>query len=71
MTQSNIFNNNNKLTSALYEGTTGIPPVDDAIKTAFEIGYLHHIQRLMVMSNFFNLLESILLGIFSGDSLNS
>jgi deoxyribodipyrimidine photolyase-related protein len=57
MTQSNIFNNNNKLTTALYEGTTGIPPVDDAIKTAFEIGYLHHIQRLMVISNFFNLLE--------------
>ncbi len=57
MTQSNIFNNNNKLTIALYEGTTGIPPVDDAIKTAFEIGYLHHIQRLMVISNFFNLLE--------------
>jgi len=57
MTKSNVFNNNNKLTPPLYKGTTGIPPVDDAIKTAFEHGYLHHIQRLMVIANFFNLLE--------------
>ncbi len=55
MTKANIFNNKEKLDSSFYKGTTGIPPVDDAIKSAFEIGYLHHIQRLMVMSNFFNL----------------
>jgi deoxyribodipyrimidine photolyase-related protein len=55
MTKANIFNNKEKLDSSFYKGTTGIPPVDDAIKSAFETGYLHHIQRLMVMSNFFNL----------------
>ena len=57
MTKSNIFENDRKLTSSLYEGTTGLPPVDDAIKTAFKTGYLHHIQRLMVMSNIFNLMD--------------
>jgi deoxyribodipyrimidine photolyase-related protein len=57
MTKANIFGNNRKLTKELYEGTTGIPPVDDAIKSAFQYGYLHHIQRLMVMSNYFNLLD--------------
>ena len=57
MTTPNIFKNKNKLSKSLYDGTTGIPPVDTAIKDAFQNGYLHHIQRLMVMSNFFNLLN--------------
>jgi deoxyribodipyrimidine photolyase-related protein len=55
MTKSNVFNNTHKLSNAWYNGTTGMPPVDDAIKDAFKYGYLHHIQRLMVMSNIFNL----------------
>jgi deoxyribodipyrimidine photolyase-related protein len=57
MTKSNVFNNNRKLTNAWYNGTTGIVPVDDAIKDAFKHGYLHHIQRLMIMSNIFNLAD--------------
>lgn len=57
MTTPNIFKNKNKLSKSLYQGTTGIPPVDNAIKDAFQNGYLHHIQRLMVISNFFNLLN--------------
>ncbi len=57
MTTANIFKNDRKLDVSLYEGTTGVPPVDDAIKNAFENGYLHHIQRLMVISNFFNLID--------------
>jgi deoxyribodipyrimidine photolyase-related protein len=51
----NHFNNKAKLTNAWYEGTLGIPPVDDAIKLAFNYGYLHHIMRLMIMCNFMNL----------------
>lgn len=51
----NFFNNGNKLTASLYQGTTGIEPVDDAIKTAFKYGYLHHILRLMIIANFMNL----------------
>lgn len=52
---SNYFDNTRKLTPAWYDGLLGIPPVDDAIKTAFTHGYLHHIMRLMVMANFMNL----------------
>jgi deoxyribodipyrimidine photolyase-related protein len=51
----NYFNNKGKLTKQWYDGTLGIPPVDDAIKMAFKYGYLHHILRLMVMCNFMNL----------------
>lgn len=52
---TNYFDNKQKLTAAWYNGSLGIPPVDDAIKTAFNYGYLHHIIRLMVMANFMNL----------------
>lgn len=51
----NYFGNKKKLTKAWYDGTLGIPPVDDAIKEAFASGYLHHIKRLMVIGNYMNL----------------
>lgn len=51
----NYFGNSKKLTKSWYEGTTGIDPVDDSIKTAFETGYLHHIRRLMIVANYMNL----------------
>ena len=57
MTSGNIFNNQRKLTKKWYDGTLGIKPVDDAIQMAFQYGYLHHILRLMVMTNFMNLCE--------------
>jgi deoxyribodipyrimidine photolyase-related protein len=57
MTKPNVFGNNRKLSKSLYNGTTGIQPVDDAIRDAFKYGYLHHIQRLMILSNFFNLIN--------------
>mgnify|MGYP003335218215 CR=1 FL=1 len=55
MTTSNIFGNSRCLNSKWYNGSLGIKPVDDAIKMAFEYGYLHHILRLMIMTNFMNL----------------
>lgn len=57
MKKSNIFQNKRKLNKKWYDGNLGILPVDDTIKTAFQYGYLHHILRLMVMSNFMNLCE--------------
>jgi deoxyribodipyrimidine photolyase-related protein len=51
----NYFSNNKRLTSAWYNGKLNIPPVDDAIKKGFDIGYLHHINRLMVIGNYMNL----------------
>lgn len=40
-----------------WEGSTGILPVDDAIKTIVKYSYVHHIQRLMVLGNFMLLLK--------------
>jgi len=51
----NYFGNSVKLDNKWYDGTTGILPVDNCIKFAFETGYLHHIERLMVVGNFMNL----------------
>lgn len=54
-TSNNYFGNKNNLSSHWYVGTLGIKPVDDAIKGAFNTGYLHHIKRLMVIGNYMNL----------------
>lgn len=54
-TQNNYFNNNKKLTNDWYNGTLDIEPVDDCIIKAFDTGYLHHIERLMIIGNFMNL----------------
>ena len=55
LTKPNYFGHKNKLNKKWYDGTTGIRPIDDSIKFAFQTGYLHHIIRLMVVSNFMNL----------------
>lgn len=55
--KKNFFNHKRKLTKHWYEGTTGLPPVDDAIKKAQDYGYCHHIERLMVLSNIMLLSE--------------
>ena len=51
----NYFGNNKLLGKEWYTGNTGIIPVDDSIREAFESGYLHHIKRLMVIGNYMNL----------------
>ena len=53
----NYFGFKTTINNKWYNGTLGIEPVDDAIKTGFETGYLHHIQRLMVVGNFMVLSE--------------
>ena len=55
--ENDFFGNKGKLGEKWYTGELGIPPVDDAIKTAFDTGYLHHINRLMVVGNYMNLSE--------------
>lgn len=47
----NYFHNNVKLDSSWYKGTTPFPPVNNCIIKAFKYGYLHHIERLMIMAN--------------------
>ncbi|TDH27973.1 cryptochrome/photolyase family protein [Segetibacter sp. 3557_3] len=46
-----------KIPKSFWEGTTGILPVDTVIKRVLQIGYSHHIERLMVMGNFMLLCE--------------
>jgi deoxyribodipyrimidine photolyase-related protein len=51
----NYFGNTKKLDKKWYNGTVGCEPVDFCIKKAFNLSYLHHIERLMVIGNFMNL----------------
>jgi deoxyribodipyrimidine photolyase-related protein len=53
--KKNFFKNKKTLGIKWYNGTTKIDPIDDCIKKAFDTGYLHHIERLMVIGNFMNL----------------
>ena len=42
---------------SFYNGTTGLIPFDDAVKKTLKTGYVHHIERLMVMGNLMVLCE--------------
>ena len=53
--KNNFFNHKKKLTKHWYEGSTNIPILDDTIKNLKKNGYVHHIPRLMVLSNLMNL----------------
>ena len=53
----NFFNFSNKVSDSWYSGTTGIPPLDDAINFSNLYGYTHHINRLMIISNIMTLSE--------------
>lgn len=55
--EGNFFRHKRKLPKSLYEGTTGIVPIDETIKKLHDHAYLHHIERLMVLGNFFLLCE--------------
>jgi len=55
MRAGNHFNNSKRLAACWYKATTGLKPVDDAVRMALDDGYIHHILRLMVVGNFMNL----------------
>lgn len=46
-----------KIPAAFWTGDTGIQPIDIVIKKSLQNGYAHHIERLMVIGNFFLLCE--------------
>jgi deoxyribodipyrimidine photolyase-related protein len=52
MRTKNFWQHNRKLPSTFWDGSTGIFPIDIAIKNSLKYGYGHHIERLMVMGNF-------------------
>ncbi|NNE25975.1 MAG: cryptochrome/photolyase family protein [Saprospiraceae bacterium] len=53
----NFWQFSRKIPPSFYDGTTGIPPVDDSIKKVLKHAYNHHIERLMVIGNFMLLCE--------------
>ncbi len=55
--ESNFFGHERELGEAWYSGETGIPPLDDTIRTALKLGWTHHIPRLMIAANLMTLCE--------------
>ena len=53
----NFWSHEREMSAAWYEGTTGILPLDDAIHNAQKFGWVHHIERLMVLGNLMTLCE--------------
>lgn len=57
MRTENPFNHHRKLTSAWYNGTTGLPPLDDLVKKLNEHGYAHHSEQRNIAANLMLLCE--------------
>ena len=55
--QQNQLNHQKRMQDCWYDGTTGLPPLDDSIRKALKFGYTHHIERLMVLGNVMLLCE--------------
>ncbi len=53
----NTFNHHRKLTSAWYNGTTGLPPLDDLVKKLNQHGYANQTEQRMIASNLMVLCE--------------
>ncbi len=57
MRKSDFFNHNRDFPEEFYQAESGIEVLDDSIKKAADCAYTHHIERLMVLGNFFLLTE--------------
>jgi deoxyribodipyrimidine photolyase-related protein len=51
--RNNFWGFTRRMPQSCYDGTTGIAPVDRVIRLLLREGYCHHIERLMVLGNFF------------------
>lgn len=57
MLASDFFNHKRDFPKEFYLAESGIEVLDDSIKKAVDYAYTHHIERLMVLGNFFLLTE--------------
>ena len=53
----NYWDHHRPLPSSFWTAATGIEPVDTVIKRILATGYVHHIERLMILANFMLLCE--------------
>lgn len=53
----NYWQHHRSIPASLYDGTTGIEPVDVVITRTLQHAYCHHIERLMILGNFMLLCE--------------
>ncbi len=53
MRTKNFWGHTRPLPKGVWDATTGIVPLDATIHSALRYGYNHHIERLMVLGNFF------------------
>ncbi len=53
----NHWGHERPMPECFYSGSSGIVPVDTVIHRVLDTGYCHHIERLMVLGNFFFLCE--------------
>jgi deoxyribodipyrimidine photolyase-related protein len=58
MRNKNFFDHTAPLPQGMWDATTGLAPLDTAIKNALRCGYTHHIERLMVIGNYLLLCET-------------
>jgi len=54
---ANAWNHHRRLAACWQDGSTGLQPLDQAIKRSNRLGYNHHIERLMLISNVMLLCE--------------
>lgn len=57
MAASDFFEHQRDFPEKFYQAQSGIEVLDDSIKKALDFAYAHHIERLMVLGNFFLLSE--------------
>lgn len=57
MEKSDFFKHRRDFPEQFYQAESGIEVLDDSIKKAVDYAYTHHIERLMVLGNFFLLSE--------------
>ncbi len=57
MRTTNHWQHTRPMPGALYDGTTGIKPIDETIERILQTGYCHHIERLMILGGFMFLCE--------------
>ena len=50
MRRANFYNAKKKLSSAWWDATTGLKPIDDIINRVRKYAYAHHIERLMYLA---------------------